>query len=108
MSRLWRIWLAYCDSQTYPPSERAFAMDMGMSPTAFGNWEAGISRLPDKDNLAMFAYLTGTPYSEVLDAALHDAGYLPSRNPNPEAVAQVAARRSTGRKPRGPRIQQPD
>lgn len=77
MTRLWDLWTDYCDRIPYPPSERRFARDIGMSPTAFGNWENGISRLPDKMNLATFARLIHMPYERVLDAALHDSGYLP-------------------------------
>lgn len=77
MTRLWDLWIAYCDRIPYPPSERKFAGDIGMSPTAFGNWENGISRLPDRHNLARFARQINMPYERILDAALHDSGYLP-------------------------------
>lgn len=77
MTRLWELWIAYCDRIPYPPSERRFARDIGMSPTAFGNWQHGISRLPDRHNLARFARQINMPYDKILDAALRDSGYLP-------------------------------
>lgn len=77
MTRLWSLWVDYCDRIPYPPSQRRFASDIGMSPTAFGNWQQAISKLPDRMNLARFARQIGMPYERVLDAALRDSGYLP-------------------------------
>jgi hypothetical protein len=43
----------------------------------------GLVHLPDADNLARFAFIIKVPYEAVLDAALHDAAYLP----RPEVAA---------------------
>ena len=36
----------------------------------------GVSRLPDRENLAAVARVIGKPYREVVSAALFDTGYL--------------------------------
>lgn len=77
VGRLWDLFEAFRDGQRYPPSERQIARELGMSPTAFGNWKAALANLPRPENLSKFAEIIDVSYSRVLDAALHDAGYLP-------------------------------
>lgn len=100
MTRLWKLWMDYRDRIPYPPSERRFARDLGMSQTAFNNWQHGISRLPDRFNLARFARLISMPYERVLDAALHDAGYLPE--PREEVMGNAEHPAPTSKPGAGP------
>ncbi|MFB7890275.1 hypothetical protein ACFCZ3_19715 [Cellulosimicrobium cellulans] len=73
--RLWALVQEHRDAQPYPPSDRAIAARLGISPTALANWR-GPSRLPERRNLEALARLVGVPYRKVLSAALVDAGYI--------------------------------
>lgn len=83
MGKLWDIVQAHIDSSPYPPSERAVAAKLGISPTALSNWK-NPKKLPDRENLRSLAQLAGVPYRVVLSAALDDTGYL-----DPEGGAAV-------------------
>ena len=75
MGQLYDIIQAHMDAQRYPVSQRDIARALGVSPTAVGNWKHP-SKLIDKEHLQGIARLTGVPYLRVLDALLHDIGYL--------------------------------
>lgn len=91
MGQLWDMYTEYVDGQTFEVSRAKIAKRIGISSQALGNWRFPLSGVPKKRNLVNFADLTGHPYPRVLDAALHDAGYLP----------ESAARR-------GPELTEPD
>lgn len=53
---------------------------MGLSRQALSNWwgnTRSLTAIPDPYLLLALARVTRTPYRDVLDAALHDFGYLP-------------------------------
>ena len=74
MGKLWELLQRHIDTAPYPPSERAVAHKLGVSPTTLGNWRDP-KKLPSRENLQAIADLVGVRYSVVLDAALHDTGY---------------------------------
>lgn len=77
VSQLGAIVQTHIDSQPYPPTPRQVARAIGITQTALTNWTAhGVTRLPTIENLQALARVTGTPYPEILTAALQDAGYL--------------------------------
>lgn len=58
-------------------SEAELARRIGVSRENLRKWRInGVSRLPDRTNLAAVARVIGRPYREVLSAALFDTGYL--------------------------------
>ena len=58
-------------------SESEVARRIGMSRENLRKWRVnGVSRLPDRENLAAVARVIGKPYREVISAALFDTGYL--------------------------------
>ena len=73
--RLWAILQAHIDSQVYPPSRRQLAVKLGVAPQTLNNWHKGLTTLPQQEHLQAVSHLTGTPYRDVLRAALIDAGY---------------------------------
>lgn len=85
MGQLWNLYEEYLERQDWTPSQRQVALKIEMSPTAFGNWRASLTDLPQAENLVRFADLIRIPYATVLDAALHDAGYLPRPDVTPQA-----------------------
>lgn len=100
MGLLWDLIQKHIDSAPYPPSERAVAAKLGVSPTTLGNWR-DLKRLPGRENLQAIADLVGVRYSVVLDAALRDSGYHEASRPTAirhrsastiEAELQVAER----------------
>lgn len=82
---LWGLVQAYIDRQPYPPSVRQIAGKIEVAPTTLTNWGSSLTDLPKRRTLVAFADLAGLPYQTVLDAVLHDIGYLP------EAVARAGA-----------------
>jgi len=84
MGQLWDIVQTHIDSAPYPPSLRQVAARLGVTATTLGNWR-NPSDLPRRENLRALADLTGTPYDEVLRAALSDTGYL-HPEPDPESA----------------------
>jgi transcriptional regulator with XRE-family HTH domain len=79
---LWDIVQHHIDSAPYPPSIRQIARKIGVSPTTVSDWRR-LRALPSKENLRALAELTGTPYEQILDAALRDTGYLQDAAPRP-------------------------
>lgn len=75
MGQLWDIVQAHIDRQPYGVSERRIAQELGVSQTTLKNWREP-KKLIDKEHLEAIARLTGVPYLRVLDALLHDIGYL--------------------------------
>lgn len=58
-------------------SEAELARRIGISRENLRKWRTnGVSRLPDRTNLAAVARVIGRPYREVLSAALFDTDYL--------------------------------
>lgn len=74
MGRLWDLIQHHIDNAPYPPSERAVAAKLGVSPNALRFWRDP-KKLPSRENLQAIADLVGVRYSVVLDAALRDTGY---------------------------------
>jgi transcriptional regulator with XRE-family HTH domain len=74
MGKIWELLQRHIDNAPYPPSERAVAHKLGVSPTTLGNWKDP-KKLPSRENLQAIADLVGVRYSVVLDAALYDTGY---------------------------------
>lgn len=73
--RLWAILQAHVDSQVYPPSRRQLARKLGVAPQTLNNWYNGLRSMPEVEHVRAIADLTGTPYRDVIAAALADAGY---------------------------------
>jgi hypothetical protein len=71
---LWDLIQKHIDNAPYPPSERAVAHKLGVSPNALRFWRDP-KKLPSRENLQAIADLVGVRYSVVLDAALRDTGY---------------------------------
>lgn len=60
-------------------SESWVAKQMGISRSGFnGWWTRGRTSAPSSEQLRRLAQIIKTPYRDVLDAALHDYGYLPA------------------------------
>lgn len=77
MSQLGEILQEWSDRQPIQPvSDAALGRALGMTRQTVGNWRAGLSRMPEAHQLRKLATLTGRQYSEVLEAALVDTGYL--------------------------------
>lgn len=81
MGRLWDLIEQHRDAQQYPPSYRALARRLDVSPSLFDTWKAP-KRLPSRENLEAVARMVGVAYQTVLDAALDDTRYRipPSRD----------------------------
>lgn len=72
---LWGIIQAHLDR--YGVYEATFARRMGTSPQTINTWKTnGLKQLPARRLLEAVARETGTPYANVLHAALLDTGYL--------------------------------
>lgn len=100
MGRLWGIVTRHMDAQgRYRPSKREVAKELHITPTALDGWQ-NPSALPKVKNLRALAALTGVPYVDVLDAALHDTGWLKPREgylePGVNPRRQGVALKSTG------------
>lgn len=76
MSEIGRLVQAYRDRQKYPVADARIAAAIGVSRTSVGNWIKGTA-MPSPENLRALAAEIETPYPEVLEAAMTDAGYLP-------------------------------
>lgn len=87
MTRLMRLIRQHLDR--YGVTQSEFARRAGTSPQTVQNWRDQIKALPDARHLLGVAEVTNLPYVVVLDAALADAGYLPS---DVDDVATLEAR----------------
>ena len=96
MGQLWDIIQAHIDHSPYPPSERQVATRLGVAPNALSNWK-NLRRLPQPENLLRISSLTGTPYRVVLNAALHDAGYLEEETTNEPPTTNASGKTSKSR-----------
>jgi hypothetical protein len=95
MGELWSIIQGHLDR--YGVREAAFARRMDTSSQTINSWKMrGLRRLPEKWLLEAVARETGTPYANVLHAALLDTGYL-SDGVNGEPAS--SAERETGPAP---------
>jgi transcriptional regulator with XRE-family HTH domain len=75
MGELWKIIQAHLDK--YGVREAEFARRMGSSPQTLNSWKnRGLKNLPSKALLAAVAEQAHVPYGLVLNAALHDIGYI--------------------------------
>lgn len=73
-------------------SESEVARRIGVSRENLRKWRTnGISRLPDRTNLAATARVIGRPYREVLSGALFDTGYLNASTDEPRPYDEVLA-----------------
>lgn len=71
-------------------SESEVARRIGVSRENLRKWRTnGISRLPDRTNLAATARVIGRPYREVLSGALFDTGYLTTSTDGPRPYGEV-------------------
>lgn len=105
MTHLGELVQAHIDAQQYPPSERALASRIGIAQSGLAKWRKGpLSRVPDVDNLRSAARVLGVPYRVVLNAALHDAGYLEEVGDDARSAAnrQAAERAANIEALRGP------
>ncbi|EUA09731.1 helix-turn-helix family protein [Mycobacterium kansasii 662] len=63
-------------------SEAELARRIGVTRENLRKWRTnGVRRLPERDNLAAVARVTGRAYRDVLSAALFDTGYLTVEHP---------------------------
>ena len=91
VGNLWTIIQAHLDK--YGVREAAFARTIGSSPQTVNSWKLrGVRALPERRLLEAVADITGTPYPEVLAAALADAAYLD----NPDDYGLAANRGEKG------------
>ena len=89
------------------PKAAWIARRIGMSPQGLNTWKHRGVKLPDVKYLVALADLTGTPYLDVLSAALRDSRYLPEEVARdgapivtqPVHLAVAARRKTTRRKP---------
>lgn len=71
----WDIIDAHMDE--YGVTEAAIARKAAMSEKTLNSWrKRGIPRLPERADIAGIAAVTRQSYTVVLDAILHDTGYL--------------------------------
>lgn len=90
MGQLYDLIQAHMDNQPYAVSQRQVAGKIGVSPTTLKNWREP-KELIEKRHLLAIARLTGVPYLRVLDALLHDIGYLKAEGgPTPPAAESEA------------------
>lgn len=75
MGQLYDIIQNHIDSQPYGVSQRQVAGKLDVSPTTLKNWRQP-KELIEKRHLEAISRLTGVPYLRVLDALLHDIGYM--------------------------------
>lgn len=75
MGQLFDIIQEHIDAQPYGVSQRKIAEHLGVSPTTLKNWREP-RELIEKRHLEAISDLTGVPYLRVLDALLHDIGYM--------------------------------
>lgn len=79
-------------------SETWVATHMGISKSALnGWWTRGRTNPPSAELLRALAVATRTPYIDVLDAALHDYGYLPEEGGTGHGARPAKKRMSVGR-----------
>jgi len=84
----------------YPPSYKQIAERVGVSRQTLLNWRRP-SSLPTRKHLDSLAQIIGAPYTRVLDAALHDAGYLPATtHPGRRVQARGGQVKPAGSQPR--------
>lgn len=75
MGNLWAIVQAHIDR--YGVLEAELARRIGTKPQTLNSWKnRGVRALPSRQLLLSLAEVTGTPYVDVLEAALLDIGYL--------------------------------
>lgn len=84
MSGLLAIIDAYKDTHGQP-SDASIARAVGVAPQTISSWrKRGIKDLPDRGTLMRLSSFLGVLYRDVLDAVLHDIGYLePEKTPEP-------------------------
>lgn len=74
MSELWNIVQSHRDR--YGPSVSEVARRMRVGTQTLFNWrDRPLATLPSRRVLIALSEVTNTPYRDVLQAALHDAGY---------------------------------
>jgi transcriptional regulator with XRE-family HTH domain len=75
VGRLHDLLAEHLDAQPYPVSQRQLAHRLGVAPSTIDNWRRP-RELVAKEHLVRIAEVTGLGYTEVLEALLHDIGYL--------------------------------
>lgn len=95
MGQLWEYLQTYLDKQDGPMSDRTLAALLGYSSSStLAGWRTP-KDLPKAEHLARAAQLTGESYHRLLDAALHDIGYLPVPEPAEPVGLTRRKRRAT-------------
>lgn len=63
----------------YGVSEAMIARKAGMHPGTLNSWrKRGVPKIPERADIAGLAAVTRRPYVDLLDAVLHETGYLDS------------------------------
>ena len=88
MGKLYDLIQEHIDAQTYPPTERQVAKQIGVTQTTLSNWREP-RRLIAKEHLLAIARVTRNPYARVLDALLEDIGYKDAGASPPEPERRV-------------------
>ena len=105
MSELYDIVQRHIDD--HGPTAAWIARRIGMTPQGLDTWKHRGVKLPNVKYLVALADLTGTPYRDVLSAALRDSRYLPEEvardgapmKQQPVNLALAARRKTQRRKP---------
>ncbi|GAA1992547.1 hypothetical protein GCM10009718_32810 [Isoptericola halotolerans] len=74
-SKLWALIEEWRDAQLFPVSQAALASKIGVSRSAMSQWKAGQAK-PSPEKLRQIASVTRIPYERLLEAVVHDMGYL--------------------------------
>lgn len=83
----WDIIAAHMDE--YGVTESVIAKKAGMNPKTLNAWRSrGIPKLPKRVDIGALAVVTRRSYTAMLDAILHDTGYLDEN----EAVVRYGPR----------------
>jgi transcriptional regulator with XRE-family HTH domain len=96
MGELGELIDAYKDRFEYEVSSAAIARRLGVTRTSIGKWYTG--SMPTPENLRALSTLMNVPYTRLLDAALADAGYLPKKEREGDAV-EPATNKQAGASP---------
>lgn len=74
-THLWALIQEWQDSQEFRVSASQLAGKIGVTRSAMSQWKSGQAK-PTPTNLRELARVTGVKYALLLDAVVHDMGYL--------------------------------
>ena len=83
MGQLFDLIQGHIDAQPYEVTLAQVARKVGVSRQTISNWR-NPTKLIDKKHLLAISQVTGVPYLRVLDALLHDIGYMTTEATQPE------------------------